>query len=54
MIEITILKIKNNRFFKSNMYNISERKLSYIWLLNAYQVHINNEVFYLTASNDDE
>lgn len=45
---------ENNRLFYLNMYNISERKLSFILLLNAYFVHINNEVFNLKASYDDE
>ena len=45
---------ENNRLFYLNMYNISEGKLSFILLLNAYFVHINNEVFNLKASYDDE
>lgn len=46
--------IENYRFFYLNVYNISERKLSFILLLNAYLVHINSEVFNLKASYDDE
>ncbi len=49
-----IFKFENYRLFYLNEYNISERKLSFILLLNAYLVHINNEVFNLTASYDDE
>lgn len=45
---------ENNRLFYLNMYNISERKLSFILLLNAHLVYINNEVFNLKASYDDE
>ena len=46
--------IENYRLFYLNVYNISERKLSFILLLNAYLVHINSEVFNLKASYDDE
>ncbi len=46
--------IENNRLFYLNMYNISEKKFSFILLLNAYFVHINNEVFNFKASYDDE
>ena len=35
---------ENNRLFYLNMYNISERKHSFILLLNAYFVHSHNEV----------
>ena len=49
-----IFKFENYRLFYLNEYNISERKLSFILLLNAYLVHINNEVFNLKASYDDE
>lgn len=49
-----IFKTENYRLFYLNEYNISERKLSFILLLNAYLVHINNEVFNLKASYDDE
>ena len=46
--------IENNRLFYLNMYNISEKGVLFILLLNAYFVHINNEEFNLKASYDDE
>ena len=49
-----MILIENYRLFYLNEYNIDERKLSFILLLNAYLVHINNEVFNLIASYDDE
>ena len=53
-IALIDFNIENNRLFYLNMYNISEKKFSFILLLNAYFVHINNEVFNFKASYDDE